>query len=170
MRIEPPPSPPVPSVTRPAATAAAEPPDEPPGVCAMSHGLSVAPFSFVYVRLTPPNSLDVVRPTSTAPAARRRCTIVASWVATRSRKHERRLRLRPARDGGQLLDADRYAAERERHICRRRGSARFVGGDMRERVALGRVDRGEGRLELRARVVFTRTVRVDERTRVATPR
>ena len=32
MRIEPPPSPPVASVTSPPATAAAEPPDEPPGV------------------------------------------------------------------------------------------------------------------------------------------
>src|SRR6185312_2747522 len=57
MRIEPPPSPPVASVSRPPATAAADPPDEPPGVRAASHGFAVAPFSFVNVRLMPPNSL-----------------------------------------------------------------------------------------------------------------
>ncbi len=45
MRIDPPPSPPVASVTRPPATAAALPPDEPPGVRDGSHGLPVAPWS-----------------------------------------------------------------------------------------------------------------------------
>ena len=37
--MEPPPSPPVPSVTIPPATAAALPPDEPPGVSSRFHGL-----------------------------------------------------------------------------------------------------------------------------------
>ena len=46
----------------------------------------VGPLSLVYVRLMPPNSLAVVRPTSTAPAARNRCTTVASCGATRSRR------------------------------------------------------------------------------------
>src|SRR4051794_12309818 len=86
MRIEPPPSPPVASVHNPPATAAAEPPDEPPGVRPSSHGLRVGPLSFVNVRLTPPNSLDVVSPNGTAPASSRRVTIVAVYDATRSRK------------------------------------------------------------------------------------
>ena len=43
MRIEPPPSEPSAPPTRPAATAAAEPPLDPPGVRLRSHGLRVAP-------------------------------------------------------------------------------------------------------------------------------
>ena len=84
MRSEPPPSPPVPTVTRPPATAAEPPPVDPPGVRVRSHGLRVTPLRFVRVRLTPPNSLDVVRPTSTAPASRSRRTSAESCVATSS--------------------------------------------------------------------------------------
>lgn len=43
MRIEPPPSLPWAPGTMPAATAAPEPPDEPPGVREVSHGLRVGP-------------------------------------------------------------------------------------------------------------------------------
>jgi hypothetical protein len=43
MRTDPPPSEPVAAPTIPAATAAAEPPDEPPGVWSRCHGLRVAP-------------------------------------------------------------------------------------------------------------------------------
>ena len=43
MRIEPPPSPACATGTMPLATAAAEPPLEPPGVCARFHGLCVGP-------------------------------------------------------------------------------------------------------------------------------
>ena len=42
-RIEPPVSVPIDHGTVPAATAAAEPPDEPPGTRARSHGFSVGP-------------------------------------------------------------------------------------------------------------------------------
>src|SRR5699024_10727130 len=45
MRMEPPPSEPVASGTRPAASAAALPPEEPPGEYAVCHGLNVAPNS-----------------------------------------------------------------------------------------------------------------------------
>ena len=62
IRIEPPPSPPVPSAKSPPATPAAPPPDEPPGVRSVFHGLRVTPFNTVRVTLTPPNSLAVVRP------------------------------------------------------------------------------------------------------------
>jgi hypothetical protein len=60
MRIDPPPSPPVAMLHSPPATAAAEPPDEPPGVRSGFHGLRVTPRRFVRVTLTPPNSLAVV--------------------------------------------------------------------------------------------------------------
>src|SRR5262249_26558999 len=82
MRSDPPPSPPVPTVASPPETAAAPPPGRPAGVGAGAHGLRVTPLRFVRVRFTPPNSLDVVRPTSTAPASRKRCTSSESWVAT----------------------------------------------------------------------------------------
>ena len=42
-RIEPPVSVPIAHGTRPAATAAAEPPEEPPGTRERSHGFSVGP-------------------------------------------------------------------------------------------------------------------------------
>ena len=42
-RIEPPMSEPISSGVKRAASAAAEPPDEPPGVRSMSHGLHVVP-------------------------------------------------------------------------------------------------------------------------------
>src|SRR3954466_457025 len=75
MRIHPPPSDAVPNGMIPAATAAAEPPLEPPGVRVTSHGLRVMPVTLFFVRLRVPNSGEVVLPTGTAPAARRRATL-----------------------------------------------------------------------------------------------
>ena len=49
IRIEPPPSVPSANGTIPAATAAAEPPLEPPGVRPRSHGLRVSPYSALSV-------------------------------------------------------------------------------------------------------------------------
>ena len=68
----------------PTATAAAEPPDEPPGVRSGFHGLRVTPWRYVRVQLTDPYSGDVVSPTSTAPAARNRAASVAVWSAMAS--------------------------------------------------------------------------------------
>src|ERR1051325_3288195 len=85
MRIEPPPSPPVASVAKPPATAAAEPPDEPPAVRDGFHGFPVTPCSLLMLTFKPPNSLDVVCPTNTAPLARSRVTIVESYDPMRSR-------------------------------------------------------------------------------------
>src|SRR3546814_8855418 len=45
MRIEPPPSVPTANCPRPAATCAEAPPDEPPGVVSVFHGLRVMPVS-----------------------------------------------------------------------------------------------------------------------------
>src|SRR3954451_9692139 len=73
--MEPPPSPPVASVTNPPATAAADPPDEPPTVHPWRHGLWVTPLILVMLTFSPPNSLAVVAPTGTAPPwARSRST------------------------------------------------------------------------------------------------
>ena len=70
------------SVRIPPATAAAEPPEEPPGVRSSCHGLAVVPCRWVRVRLTPPNSDAVVCPASTAPPwSRIRWTIVDVAVA-----------------------------------------------------------------------------------------
>ena len=72
MRVEPPPSLAVAIGTIPAATAAADPPEEPPGVRSRSQGLRVAPKRRVSVTAMIPHSGRVVVPTMTKPAARRR--------------------------------------------------------------------------------------------------
>src|SRR5690349_4852433 len=74
MRIEPAPSLPNASGTRPAASAAALPPLEPPGVVDGSQGLRVMPYSGPSVMPFQPNSGDVVWPGSTAPLRRSAAT------------------------------------------------------------------------------------------------
>ena len=83
MRIEPPPSPAVANDTRPAATAAALPPLDPPGVRERSHGLRVTPHVIDSVNGCIPNSGSVVFPSGIAPAARRIRTTSESCEATR---------------------------------------------------------------------------------------
>src|SRR5690606_35840810 len=56
MRIEPPPSLAPATGTMPAATAAADPPEEPPGVRSRAHGLRVGPNSVGSVTPFDPNS------------------------------------------------------------------------------------------------------------------
>src|ERR1700674_1439736 len=63
MRIEPAPSPPLAAGTMPAATAAAEPPDEPPTVRSSAHGLRVGPHRSGSEAVRLPNSRILVRPT-----------------------------------------------------------------------------------------------------------
>ncbi len=82
MRIEPPPSLPCASGTMPDATAAAAPPDEPPGVLSVSHGLRAGPKRRDSVTGTIPNSGRFVFPTSTKPASRSRRTTNASRSGT----------------------------------------------------------------------------------------
>ena len=77
-RIEPPVSEPKASGAKPAATAAALPPDEPPGTRVVSWGLRVGPKAEFSVELPMANSSRLVLPTTTAPAAARRSTTVAS--------------------------------------------------------------------------------------------
>src|SRR4051794_5526688 len=82
MRIEPPPSLACATGSRPAATAAAAPPLEPPGVRVGSHGLRHAPFSSDSVCAIVPNSGVFVLPRMTKPASLMLRTVAESAVAT----------------------------------------------------------------------------------------
>ena len=68
-RIEPPVSVPMPSGAANAATAADEPPDEPPGMRSRSHGLRVGPYALFSVDEPIANSSMLVLPRITTPAA-----------------------------------------------------------------------------------------------------
>src|SRR4051794_27222400 len=85
-RSEPPPSLPWPSGTIPAATATAEPPDDPPGVRVGSHGLRVGPVWRGSVVGRMPNSDMFVTPTTTQPPAFRRRTGEALYSGPRADK------------------------------------------------------------------------------------
>ncbi len=78
MRTLPAPSVPMLSWPRPAAIAAAVPPEDPPGVRVGSQGLRLMPVSGELVSALHPNSGVVVLPNIAAPASRRRATDGAS--------------------------------------------------------------------------------------------
>ena len=78
MRIDPPPSLPKAIGPMPAATHAAAPPLDPPGLMRRFHGLRVTPKSGPSVSAFQPNSGVVVLPRITAPASRSRATQGAS--------------------------------------------------------------------------------------------
>ena len=82
IRIEPPPSEPWASGASPAATAAAAPPLEPPGVRSGSHGLRQIPFRTDSVTAVVPNSGVFVFPSTTKPASRTRRTSSTSRSGT----------------------------------------------------------------------------------------
>ena len=69
---------PSPTAAKPAATAAALPPLEPPGTRVGSSGLRVGPNAEFSVLDPMANSSRLVLPTTIAPAARSRSTTVAS--------------------------------------------------------------------------------------------
>ncbi len=77
-RIEPPVSEPNAIGTQSAATAAAEPPLDPPGACVRAQGLRTGPNAEFSFDDPIANSSQLVLPTITAPAASRRVTTVAS--------------------------------------------------------------------------------------------
>src|SRR5215470_77680 len=76
-RIEPPVSVPSDAAHERTATAAAEPPDDPPGTTSPFQGLRVVPSCEFSVDEPIANSSQLSLPTMTAPAARRRATTVA---------------------------------------------------------------------------------------------
>ncbi|MCZ7535334.1 MAG: hypothetical protein M5T61_04915 [Acidimicrobiia bacterium] len=108
IRIEPPPSLPVQMGMIPAATAAAEPPEEPPGVRSTFQGLRVTPWMCERVQFVAPNSGEVVLPTTTAPAARRR-DLGAVLAGDLVCEEKRAMRVGHALRRGELLDPHRHA-------------------------------------------------------------
>src|SRR5678815_505911 len=82
-RIEPPVSVPVAAGAMRAATAAAEPPDEPPGTLFVSHGLRAGPYQLFSVEEPIANSSMFVLPSVTTPTWASRSTTVASYGATK---------------------------------------------------------------------------------------
>src|SRR5436305_5997821 len=84
MRIDPPPSLPCASDTIPDATAAALPPDDPPGVRLVSYGLRHGPKRSGSVTGGIPISGVLVLPTTIAPAARSLRTVALSCGGTHS--------------------------------------------------------------------------------------
>src|SRR5437763_15369982 len=81
-RIEPPVSEPSAAGAIRAATAAADPPLEPPGVRSGAHGLRVGPNAEFSVDEPIANSSQLVFPMTTAPAASSRATTVALYGGT----------------------------------------------------------------------------------------
>ena len=81
IRIEPPPSLPCATGTIPAATAAADPPEEPPGVRCRSHGLRVGPNRRASLTGRIPYSGNVVVPTTMKPACFSRLETLLSSLA-----------------------------------------------------------------------------------------
>src|SRR3954447_22685995 len=78
-RIDPPVSDPKARAAKPAVTAAADPPDDPPGTRVVSSGLRVGPNAEFSVLDPIANSSRLVLPMMIAPAACSRVTIVASY-------------------------------------------------------------------------------------------
>ena len=126
MRIEPPPSEAWAAGTSPAATAAAEPPDDPPGVRPRSHGLWVGPkASGLGRRQDAELGACWSGPTITRPAARYRATSVVSAGAGSPPPSAPRCRCSgsPSVAAHRSLIEERDAAERTvRQVAGRRGS------------------------------------------------
>ncbi len=93
IRIEPSVSPPSAMSARPAATAAADPPLEPPAMRDASQGFAVRPKCGLTVVMPQANSWVLVLPTTSAPAARSAATAGASRSGSRRKNDE------PARVG-----------------------------------------------------------------------
>ena len=113
VRMEPPPSLPVQIGIMPTATAAAEPPEDPPGVRSTFHGLRVTPWMYESVQLRDPNSGDVVCPTNTAPAAQP-LGLGRGVVGDLVLVEHRRVGVGPAFYGDELLHAHRHTGPRAR--------------------------------------------------------
>src|SRR5690349_9005604 len=82
-RIDPPVSVPVAAGASRAATAAADPPELPPGTVSSSHGLRTGPYHDVSFDEPIANSSMFVLPSVTAPASFKRCTTCASYGETK---------------------------------------------------------------------------------------
>ena len=115
MRIEPEMSLACAAATSRAATAAADPPDDPPGVESRPHGLCVGPNASGSHVPTEASSGVLVRPSGIRPAARNASASGASLVARKSTSRSARMpmRVRLARLAAAIvLEQERHAAER----------------------------------------------------------
>src|SRR5580704_1772113 len=81
-RIDPPVSVPSDATANPAATAAADPPLDPPGMRSVASGFSTGPYAEFSFELPIANSSQFVLPKITAPAFSSRATAVASYGGT----------------------------------------------------------------------------------------
>ena len=129
MRTEPPPSLAPAAGTMPAATAAPEPPEEPPGVWLMFHGLRAVPRSESSVMPLAPNSGVFVLPKMTRPASRKRCVTTACSVATsRSRERDPLVVAKPAYSCARSLTRNGTPAKGPSSSSVTRSSATSVSG------------------------------------------
>ena len=146
---------PIASGTASAATAAAEPPEEPPGTRERSQGFRTGPKAELSFEEPIPNSSQLVFPTTTHPAAFSRATQVASSAAT----NPARIR-EPAVEGREadvhvVLHGEGHS--RERHRLSRRDSAvdlrrrrhGALRGDVEEGAVEGPAAFGAGERRLR---------------------
>ena len=111
MRIDPPPSVPICSEPMPRTAATAAPPEDPPGVLRVSHGLRVTPVNGLSVIGFQPNSDIAVLPIKIAPFSRSRLN---RWCVVRRRRGGSRSGAEPSRHAGDqdvVLDADRNALD-----------------------------------------------------------
>ena len=137
--IEPPPSVPCASGISPAASAAAAPPLDPPGVSSGFQGFRVAPFSSDSVNATVPNSGVFVLPRITNPASRSRRTTAVSKSGTLSANARLEYVVRmPAVAVRSLIaiGTPRNGA-RPPSVRRPRFGERFLAPDGDERIQLG---------------------------------
>ena len=111
-RIEPPVSVPIAQGAVPAATAAAEPPEEPPGTRVESQGLVTGPKAEFSFDEPIANSSWLVLPSTGAPAACRLRTAVAVYGGPVALEDPRGGLARHVLDAEEVLDGDRHAAER----------------------------------------------------------
>ncbi len=119
------PSEPIAPATRPAATAAAAPPLEPPGVWSVLQGLRLAPNAALSVKGHWPTSGAWVLPITTAPASRSRRTTSASRSAGGWRPAAAELR-RLAGQVDVVLDRHRDAEQR-RAVAAREAAVGLLG-------------------------------------------
>src|SRR5216684_630834 len=120
-RIDPPVSDPSASGVRRAATAAADPPLDPPGVRSSAHGFRAGPNAEFSFDDPIANSSQLVFPTTTAPAASSRDTTVASYGGTKvSRMRDDAVVRRPFVQRLSLSAAGTPASGASRHRSRSR--------------------------------------------------
>ena len=117
MRIDPPMSLPVANGANPAASAAPDPPDDPPGVNAVFHGLRVTPHSLVWQKPAQLNSGVEVRMWMTPPASWIRSMIGWSYLAISSAERDRALLPRTPDHRLLLLGRDAQTLEWSRRVA-----------------------------------------------------